>query len=170
MRTQEAISRARAWTESPGIRPEPAIVLAVVAQLLDHIDGLTRMARGEPLHVFNVECQDQAEGLKVRDPDCPACQVLKTAERLVAERQDEIQLTCAATLGALLGQLRLREVVLLYVGTEDAARFSERLHCEFGSEIADQALRHLFVLNNAPLPEGQRESLRAVFDHGMSRW
>ena len=95
---------------------------------------------------------------------------IRRLERFVAELQDELQRTRAATLDAMLGQLRLREAVLLYVGTEDAARFSERLHCEFGSEVANQTLRHLFVLNNAPLPEGQRESLRAVFDHGMSRW
>jgi len=91
-------------------------------------------------------------------------------ERFVAELQDELQRTRAATLDALLGPLRLREAVLLYIGTTDAGRFSEQLHREYGSEVANQILRHLFVLNNAPLPEGQRESLRAVFDHGMSRW
>lgn len=95
---------------------------------------------------------------------------IQRLERFVAELQDELQRTRAATLEAMLGPLRMREAVLLYVGAEDAGRFSEQLHREYGSEVANQVLRHLFVLNNAPLSEGQRESLRVVFDNGMSRW
>jgi hypothetical protein len=95
---------------------------------------------------------------------------IQRLERFVAELQDELQRTRAATLEVMLGPLRLREAVLLYVGTQDADRFSEQLHREYGSEVANQVLHHLFVLNNAPLPEEQRESFRAVFDHGMSRW
>ncbi len=79
MKTQEALARARSWTESPGVRPEAATVLAVVAQLLGHIDGLTAIATGELRHVYNGECPDQVEGSKVRDSDCPACQVLMAA-------------------------------------------------------------------------------------------
>lgn len=76
MKTQEAIARARSWIESPGLRPESATVRAVAAQLLDHIDGLTKIATGELRHVYNGECPDEVEGSNVRDPDCPACQVL----------------------------------------------------------------------------------------------
>lgn len=79
MKTQEAIARARSWCESPGIRPEPAIALAVTTQLLDHIDCLTKIATGELRHIYNGECPDQVEGPNVRDPDCPACQVLLAA-------------------------------------------------------------------------------------------
>lgn len=76
MKTQEAITRARSWHESPGIRPEPATAKAVAAQLLEHIDGLTKIATGELRHVYNGECPDRVEGPNVRDPDCPAYQVL----------------------------------------------------------------------------------------------
>lgn len=79
MKTQEAIARASSWSESPGIRPAPEIALAVATQLLDHIDGLTKIATGELRHVYNGECPDPVEGPKVRDPDCPACQVLLAA-------------------------------------------------------------------------------------------
>lgn len=78
--TQNAIARARSWTATPGIRPAPATVVAVVGLLLDHIDGLTKIATGELRHVYNGECPDQVEGSKVRDPDCPACQVLLAAK------------------------------------------------------------------------------------------
>ncbi len=82
----------------------------------------------------------------------------------------ELQQVRAATLGAMLGPLRLRETVLLYVGNEGEAQFSERLAQEFGSDIADQALRYMYVLNNAPLPGEQTEALRAAFNKGVSRW
>lgn len=76
----EAIARARSWIESPGIRPQPATVRNVVAQLLEHIDDLTKIATGEIRHVYNGECPDQIEGSKVRDTECPACQVLIAAQ------------------------------------------------------------------------------------------
>lgn len=76
METREAIARAQSWGESPGIQPAPATAKAVAAQLLEHIDGLTKIATGELRHVYNGECPDQVEGPNVRDPDCPACQVL----------------------------------------------------------------------------------------------
>ncbi len=91
-------------------------------------------------------------------------------ERFVAELQNELERTRAATLDAMLGPLRLREAVLPYVGTEDAAQFSERLAQEFGTEVANQALRHLFDLDSAPLPDEHRESVRTAFNHGMNRW
>lgn len=84
MKTQEAIARARSWTESCSVRPEPATVLDVVAHLLDHIDCLTTIATGELRHSYNGACPDQVEGSKVRDTNCPACQVLLAASAISA--------------------------------------------------------------------------------------
>ncbi|MFB8831944.1 hypothetical protein ACE0DR_27735 [Azotobacter sp. CWF10] len=91
-------------------------------------------------------------------------------EQFVMELQDELRRARAATLESMLGTLRLRETVLLYVGNQDKTQFCEQLHREFGSQVAFPVDLHLFVLNNAPLPEEQREALRAAFNHGMNKW
>ncbi|MDR0275549.1 MAG: hypothetical protein LBI48_09475 [Burkholderiaceae bacterium] len=95
---------------------------------------------------------------------------IQRLERQVTHLQRELRRTERATFGAMLGPLRLRETVLLYIGTEDAAQFSERLAREFDTEVACQALQHLFDLNRAPVPDELREAMRAVFNHGMRRW
>lgn len=47
----------------------------------DLIEGLVKIATGELKHVYNGLCPDAVEGPLVRDPECPACQLLLTAER-----------------------------------------------------------------------------------------
>lgn len=81
MDTQEAIARARSWTEKAGIRPTPATAKAVAQRLVGHIDGLTKIATGEVRHLYNGQCPDVIEGQTVRDPDCPACQILLAADQ-----------------------------------------------------------------------------------------
>lgn len=80
METPEAIARARSWMKSPGIRPAPATMRDVAAQLIKHIDDLTKIATGELRHVYNGGCPDEVEGPMARDPDCPACQVLMSGK------------------------------------------------------------------------------------------
>lgn len=42
-------------------------------------DDLIKVATGQVRHLYNGECPDEVEGPNVRDPDCPACQVLLAA-------------------------------------------------------------------------------------------
>lgn len=81
----------------------------------------------------------------------------------------ELQEARNASVGHMLGELRLREAVLLYVGT-DAASFDKRFRDDFGIELQTTTLRHLFVLDCAPISDTIREDFRAAFNHGMNRW
>ena len=74
------------------------------------------------------------------------------------------------TLGAMLGPLRLRQIVLLHIGTEDPATLVETLSEEFGSWGVNQAIRHLFLLNNALCSDELREQFRAIFNNGMCKF
>jgi len=94
---------------------------------------------------------------------------IQRLERWVEELQVELRQAREAAFGPNLAALRLRECVLLYVGTEDDSALTEKLENVLGP-VARDVVAHLFVLNNAPLPDEQRESLRAAFDHGMNRW
>lgn len=93
-----------------------------------------------------------------------------TLERQGTALQDELERARATTLGAMLGPLRLRQIVLLYIGTEDTVQFVENLSRDFGSWAVNQAIRHLFVLNNAPGTNEQREQFRAMFDNGLTKF
>ena len=42
-------------------------------------DDLIKVATGQVRHLYNGACPDGVEGPDVRDPDCPACQVLLAA-------------------------------------------------------------------------------------------
>jgi hypothetical protein len=76
----------------------------------------------------------------------------------------------AVTLEATLGPLRLRQAVLLYVGAGTSEEFCRKLAPDMGIEVARAASEHLFVLNNAPLPDAERDAFRVVFENGMNRW
>lgn len=80
MDTNEAVARARSWASNPRVRPESATVRSAATLLVEHIDKLTKIATGEITHVHNGMCPDALEGPLVRDPDCPACQILQAAE------------------------------------------------------------------------------------------
>lgn len=91
-------------------------------------------------------------------------------EREVATLLAELDRTRMATLASMLGPLRLREIVLLYVGEKDSARLVEDLSKDFGSWEVNQVIRHLFQLNHAPCSDDEREKFRAMFDHGMNKF
>ena len=90
-------------------------------------------------------------------------------DRFIAELQAELQLARQASVETMLGQLRLREAVLLYVG-QDADNFAQQIAENFGSDAARAVSNSLFVLDNAPVPTEAREALRAACNHGMNRW
>lgn len=90
-------------------------------------------------------------------------------QMLVTELRYDLQKAREASITSMLGHLRLREAVLLYVGT-DVDKFVSRLQCEFSQEVSAAVTSHLFVLDNAPVTMEQREALRVASNHGMDRW
>lgn len=94
---------------------------------------------------------------------------IQRLERFAAELQVELQRARQASVETVLGQLRLREAVLLYVG-QDADSFAQQLAENFDSDVARAVLASLFVLDNAPVPAEACEALRIACNHGMSRW
>ena len=90
-------------------------------------------------------------------------------DHFIAELQAELQQARQASVATMLGQLRLREAVLLYVG-QDANNFAQQIAENFGSEVARAVSGSLFVLDNAPIPPEVRETIRKATNHGMNRW
>ncbi len=68
-----------------------------------------------------------------------------------------------------VGQLRLREAVLVYVG-QDVDNFAQQIAENFGDEVARTVSTSLFALDNAPVPPEAREAIRKATNHGMNRW
>lgn len=48
------------------------------------LGDLAKVASNEVHHVYHGQCPDEMEGFAARDPDCPACQAIVRAEKLVA--------------------------------------------------------------------------------------
>lgn len=94
---------------------------------------------------------------------------IQRQDRFIAELQAELQRAREASVETMLGQLRLREAVLLYVG-QDADNFAQQIAENFGSDVARAVSNSLFVLDNAPVPTEAREALRVATNHGMNRW
>lgn len=90
---------------------------------------------------------------------------IERQDRIIAELQYELQLTRQASLEGMLGPLRLREAVLLYVGQD--ADFTQQIAEAFGSDVARAVSAHLFVLDKAPVLPEVREAMRKAIDHGM---
>ena len=76
MHPKEAMERAYAWHESPNARPGPVVARAVAYALAVQLQQLKLVATRQVVHVNNGLCPDTLEGPDVRDPDCPACQIL----------------------------------------------------------------------------------------------
>jgi len=94
---------------------------------------------------------------------------IQQQERLIAQLQADLQLARQASVETMLGQLRLREAVLLFVG-QDADNFTQQITEAFGSDIARAISNSLFVLDNAPVSANVQDALRAACNHGMNRW
>ena len=96
-------------------------------------------------------------------------ETIQRQERFIAQLQADHEQAPQASVDTMLGQLRLREAVLLYVG-QDADNFAQQIAENFGSGVARAVSNSLFVLDNAPVPTEAREALRAATNHGMNRW
>ena len=67
-------------------------------------------------------------------------------------QQAELERARQASVDTMLGQLRLREAVLLYVG-RDVDSFEQQIAENFGSDVARAVSNSLFVLDNVPVPK-----------------
>lgn len=94
---------------------------------------------------------------------------IQQQERFITQLQADLEQARQASVDTMLGQLRLREAVLLYVG-QNADNFTQQVAENFGSDVARAVSNSLFVLDNAPVPTEAREALRAATNHGMNRW
>ena len=94
---------------------------------------------------------------------------IQRQQRFIDELQEELRQARSSSTESMLGQLRLREAVLLYVG-QDVNNFMQQIAQAFGSEVASSVSASLFVLDNAPVPPDVRDTLRAACNHGMNRW
>lgn len=94
---------------------------------------------------------------------------IQRQERFIAQLQADLEQARQASVDTMLGQLRLREAVLLYVG-QDTDTFTQQIAENFGSDVARAVSNGLFVLDNAPVPTEAREALRAATNYGMNRW
>ena len=94
---------------------------------------------------------------------------IQRQDRFIAQLQADLEIARQASVNNMLGQLRLREAVLLYVG-QDADSFARQIAESFGGDVARAVSNSLFVLDTAPVPIEAREALRAATNHGMNRW
>lgn len=95
---------------------------------------------------------------------------IRRQDQFIAQLQADLELAREASLDRILGQLRLRETVLLHVG-RDANKMLVEINEEFGGHDAIRAVtKYLFVLDNVPVPVQTREALRQAVDRGMNRW
>lgn len=94
---------------------------------------------------------------------------IQRQERFIAQLQADLEQARQVSVDRMLGQLRLREAVLLYVG-QDADNFAQQIAKNFGNDVARTVGNSLFVLDNAPVPPEAREAIRKAANHGMNRW
>jgi hypothetical protein len=94
---------------------------------------------------------------------------IQRQQRFIDELEEELRQARRSSVEMMLGELRLREAILLYVG-QDANNFVQQIAQAFGSAVAGSVSASLFMLDNAPVPPDVRDALRAACHHGMSRW
>jgi hypothetical protein len=86
---------------------------------------------------------------------------IKRQQYLIARLQEELRLAQAASIATVLGDLRLRRAILIYVGN-DVVKFEQELRVQFGVDVTQNVLRHLHELDKAPLAHGVREAMRTL--------
>lgn len=95
---------------------------------------------------------------------------IQRLEYRVKQLEAELIEVGSTTLEATMGSLRLRQIILIYLGNEDSYSVADEISNSLGHSVAEQAFRHLFELNRIPISTENRESLRKAVDNGMSRW
>lgn len=94
---------------------------------------------------------------------------IQRQERHIQFLTDELKRARADAPDMVLGQLRLRETILLHVGGN-----SDKLIAGLKSCLSDEAIRvvenYVFVLDNAPVSADVKAAIREAANHGMNRW
>lgn len=94
---------------------------------------------------------------------------IQRQDRFITQLQADLEQARQASVVTMLGQLRLREAVLLFVG-QDADRLVQQIAENFGSDVARAVRNSLFVLDNAPVSSEAREAIRKATNRGINRW
>lgn len=89
--------------------------------------------------------------------------------RFIKQLEADLEQALQTSVEKMLGQLRLREAVLLYVG-QDLDHFNAQIAEKFGDEVAGAVSSSLFVLDRAPVPSETKEAIRKAANRGMNRW
>lgn len=87
---------------------------------------------------------------------------IQQLERHVAFQQDELDKFRLEQLGETMALIRLHGAVLMYIGDESIEQFYEQIEQRLGGEVASQALKHLFNLNDFQPPRELKNSIRTV--------
>lgn len=87
-------------------------------------------------------------------------------DRFIKELQSELDQARNASVDTMLGQLRLRGAVLMYVGHQSVEGFERQIFEAFGAGIAGAVSTSLFVLDNAPLSPEARTMVRKAIQSG----
>lgn len=96
-------------------------------------------------------------------------QKIEALERTVSRLQTELHEARESSIHNMVGQLRLHEAVLLYVGP-DVTTFVEQLEQEYGNDTASRIASNLFNLHTAPVSQYTRDAMSRAINHGMGRW
>lgn len=94
---------------------------------------------------------------------------IEQQDRTIADLHAAIEKVRQTSVEAMLGQLRLRGALLLYIG-QDADNFAKAIADNFGFDTASAVLNCLFVLDNAPVKPEVRDAIRFAANQGMNRW
>lgn len=96
-------------------------------------------------------------------------QKIEELERTVSRMRTELHNARESSIHNMVGALRLREAVLLYVGS-DVTTFVVQLEQEYGKDVASGIASNLFNLHTAPVSEYTRDAMSRAINHGMDRW
>lgn len=96
-------------------------------------------------------------------------ELIQKLERQVALLEVELEGARSTSVESMLGELRMREAILLYVG-ESTDQFVQSIEEALGSKAALKILQFIFFLDRAPVNPNVRQALREACNHGMSKW
>ena len=96
-------------------------------------------------------------------------ETVQRQERLIQQLTEELRQARNVSPRTLLGQLRLRETILLYVGNDGMKLTADLTEC-FGHDAMRDVSNYLFVLDNAPVSADVKDAIRKATNHGMNRW
>lgn len=95
---------------------------------------------------------------------------IASQEEHLQRLERDLKVARNASMAAAIGQLRLHELCLVYVGDQRIDDVIANLRATLGDAAVSEIDRHVYDLSNAPLPHSQKQAVKRAFNHGMSRW